>query len=499
MKNLILNIAIILLVNIQVSAQLVISPESSITITDGTSLFIGTSLYIKSDVNGSGHLADQNLSGNTYISGDISIERYLTADGWHNVSAPLNNIISSAFTSTDLIFYYDETIILNDWNFGWVWYEGPLSLMRGYDIYLPSTSTTTYYAPSNNNLNTGTYSHNITRTNPSNGEVENRKGWNLLGNPYPSPVDWLEETGWDKTDINDAKYIWNPNNNNYTIFLGGASPTGINGATQYIPSNQGFWVQAVQNGSVQINNSARVGLAEGTPGYYKKSSADIPELRLLASGNGYTDETLIRFLPESTVNFDKNLDASKLFTVHDSVPQINTKISGELLAINTLPELVENLIVLLDFSCNTSGDYIIYLSNNSTIDSWNKIFLKDKTLGKVIDLTQEREYKFYHHTSNTKNRFSVLFNPSQNLLNNIQKEDSFTVTSIKNTVTVVRNSTEFDGGIINIYNLLGQKITTENLEPGTITNINLDAQSGYYIASIIINNQCFNYKIKIAQ
>jgi len=97
-------------------AQFVISPGSSLTIKEGTSLYVGTNLYVKSNAEGSGHLADQNSTGNCTITDNITIERYLTANGWHNVSSPVNSASSSVFTNTDLIYYYDETIILNDWN-----------------------------------------------------------------------------------------------------------------------------------------------------------------------------------------------------------------------------------------------------------------------------------------------------------------------------------------------------------------------------------------------
>ena len=484
------------LLSVTGSAQLVISPGSSITITQGTLFFIGTNLYIKSDGSGSGHLADQNLSGNTTITGDITIDRYLSADGWHNTSSPVNNSTSSIFTGTDLIFYYDETIILNDWNFGWVWYDGPLSVMRGYDIFLPSTITTSYYSSSSGNLNSGTYSLDITRTDPANGEVENRKGWNLLGNPFPSPLDWLKETGWNKNDINDAKYIWNPDNSNYTIFLGGTAPTGINGATQYIPSNQGFWVQAMNNGSVQVDNTARVGVASSTPGFYKNSDQ---ELRLIASGNNYNDEALIRFIPVSSINFDLNMDASKLFTRNDSVPQLYTKTSGQLLAINTLPSIKDNLPVLLEFRVATAGIYMISISDHSTVTDFNTVYLLDKLEDKMINLSSSLEYRFHHNPSNENSRFVIYFNPSEDLIKSHGHTDDFSITTYKNTISIIRNSSEYGQGRLNIYNLHGQNVYSNSIENTPTTKINLPLSGGYYIASIIVNNSKFNYKILISQ
>lgn len=482
----------------QVRAQLVVSSGSSITVTSGTSLYVGTNLYIKSDVNGSGHLADQNLSGNTSITGDITIERYLTGDGWHNTSPPMANSNSSIFTGTDLIFYYDETIILNDWNFGWIWYDGPLSVMRGYDIFLPSTITTSYYSTTSNNLNTGSYSIDITRTNPANGEAENRKGWNFLGNPFPSPIDWLQESGWGKNDINDAKYIWNPDNNNYTIYLGGTNPTGINGATQYIPSNQGFWVQAIQNGSVQVNNTARVGVATATPGYYK-SFDESEELRLIVSGNNYWDETLIRFIEGSTSNFDVNMDASKLLSKHDSVPQISSITGGVQLAINTLPEIRDGLDIPLNFSCATDGYYNIALPDNSAFTDQNSIYLLDKLDDKIIKLSHSIEYDFHHLHNNDENRFILFINPSDDIIHNHGLLDNFTISSHGNLVTIIRNTSELSHGKIHFYNLLGQNVYSSDLDTSPTKTIKLDLETGYYIASISIKNSIFNYKFCISQ
>ena len=422
-------------------AQLVLSPGSSITIKDGTSLYVGTSLYIKSDASGSGYLADQNSSGNCTIAGDKTVERYLTANGWHNISSPVSNANSNEFTGTDLIFYYDETIILNDWDFGWVWYDGSLSVMKGYDIFLPSTITANYTATGGELLNTGSYNIDVTRTNVANGEAENRKGWNLIGNPYPSPVDWLLESGWDKSDINDAKYIWNPSNNNYTIFLGGSSPTGINGGTQYIPSNQGYWVQAVQNGNISISNATRLGIMTSTPDYYKISNTTSEELRLIASGNGYTDETMIRFLNGTTSGFDINNDASKLFSTHD--------------------------------------------------------YLKDLREQKMIYLNSQKIYHFYHDPSYSKSRFIIYFNPSQDVINSINPKSYFNISTYKNTLTITRNTAKQYNGEVSIYNMHGQRLTSFQLSNNIKTNVKLSVPAGYYIVSIVTENQVINSKIRI--
>ncbi len=485
-----------MIISVKLLSQLVINPGSSITVTNGTSLYVGTNLYINSDATGTGHLADQNQPGNINITGNISINQYLSANGWHNASSPINNATSNVFSTTDLIFYYDETIILNDWNFGWVWYSGPLEVARGYDVYSDVSTTTNYQSSSSTNLNTGSFTTSITRTDVPDGELENRKGWNLLGNPYPSPTDWLSTNGWSKSNINDAKYIWDPTNNNYTIFIGGSTPTGVNGGTQYIPANQGFWVQAIQNGDFEINNNSRVGVTQNTPGYYKNQETH-SEIRIIASANNYTDEAIIRDIDESRAGFDKNIDASKLISFHDSVPQIYTISNNNKLSINSIPIFECDLTIGLNFKCNTIGYYEISLGQKSIISDTLRIFLIDKYLETYAELSAGVKYNFHHNIHSPESRFSLVFNPKSIDLSSKLGLSPFIVGANNSTLTIIRNSSEFGDGIINVYSITGNIIGSYKLYNTTKSSYEINTSSGLYIASIILNNKHFNYKFFI--
>ena len=149
------------------------------------------------EVTGSGYLVDQNAAGEIDITGDVTVQRYLTANEWHNTGIPVSNATTSVYAGTDLIFYYDETLILSDWNFGWVMmYPSALVPFRGYDGYFATSPVTvSYTATVTETLNTVTYTFGITLTNSTPGEIPSHKGWNLAGNPYPSPVDWMAASG----------------------------------------------------------------------------------------------------------------------------------------------------------------------------------------------------------------------------------------------------------------------------------------------------------------
>ena len=477
------------------NAQLTINPGGFITIGQTGSMYVGTSLHINSDASGSGYWVDLTSGSEVTISGSVDIERYLSQGGWHNTSAPVSNTSGNVYTGTDLVFYYDESIILNDWNFGWVWYSGTLDVMKGYDVYISSPLLVDYTSSWGSDLNTGNYTISVTRTDVSNGDTESHKGWNLIGNPYPSPVDWLEEPGWDKSDINDAKYIWNPSNNNYTIFLGGSNPTGLNGGTQYIPSNQGFWVQAIRTGTVEINNACRTGTMTSTPDYYKTTNNSLNELRIIAKGNGYYDETMVRFLPAATADFDINIDASKLFSPFDSIPQICTLAPKQQLSINSLPGVTDNLKVNMDFYCNVEGIYTLFIADTSEFLFSNQVYLMDIRKQKMINLNKKRRYTFYHNPEFSPHRFTLCFNPSNDFIDSLNPDSRFTVSTNGNTITIERNTQKFYHAGITIYNMMGQLTGTYTMSNDTKTTFSIQVPRGYYIVSIKTLGHLSNIKV----
>jgi hypothetical protein len=484
-------------------SQVSISPGTWITLKEGGTLMIGTDLHIKSVADSSGYFVDQTIDGDVTITGDIAVDRYLAPDIWHNVASPVSNETSDVFTGTDLVFWYDETQIWNDWNFGWVWYTGatggPLMVFRGYDVlFYTNPVTVVYSATGSETLNTGPYTYDITITDPAPNPIEipSHMGWNFAGNPYPCPVDWLASSGWDKSDINDAKYIWDGADSIYTIFIGGASPIGINGGTRFIPSNQGFWVQAVVNGTIGINNSTRLGNMTGTPDFYKLEPPDYPLVSLVASGNDRSDEVLVRFIEGTTGLFDLNYDASKLYSFSENVPQLAIIAGKQHLAVNTLPEMTDDLVVPIEFKCGKAGFYQLSLSDRTNLDQSVKLYLEDLHHATIFNLSEARFCTIFHDPSYAGDRFLLHFNPSDEFLNH-GDESNFSVYTERNMVHITRNTTECITGHICIFAITGQKIQEEFLDNSQINSFSVQAPTGYYILYIITNQYVYNKKILI--
>lgn len=477
-----------------IRAQLCINPGASITIQEGMLFSVHGGLTIRSNSAASGYLADKTATG-IQINGSIHIERYIAANGWHNISSPLSSANTSLFGANSLVFYYNESLVQNDWNFGWVWYNGNMESMRGYDLLLDGSAINVQFASTDpGQLHSGNYSIAVNNTTHPEGEIPEHKGWNLLGNPFPSPIDWLNTAGWNKTAINDVVYVWDPSNDIYTAFIGGSNPIGINGATQYIPSSQGFWVQAVQDGIVQVSNATRVGITPGTPDYYKNTASDYPVIRLSVSGDIGSDETIIRFLDEATEQFDTNMDAFKLFSPNPNVPQIYTISQNNNLAINSIGYEQNHLEIPLRIKAKLNQPLVLTIKSLVNFENTSEVYLKNTQTNALIQLTEGLQLALNHTGALTHQNLAVVLNPSAAELQT--NKSPFTVFFNQNGEILVKNASDQSKRIsLALFNITGQLIAQHNCELISTLNWNPLIKPGIFVLVINDAGEIFTHKL----
>ena len=211
-------------------------------------------------------------SGTGTISGSVKMQRFLDpAFGYKYISSPFqNSTVSDLLSITDptstipVVYTYNEdrTDTQNNDASGWESYTDPagiLETLKGYAVQTGAGNTPRILelqgTINNGDFNRILYNKNHTYT----------KGFNLVGNPYPSPVDW-NSPGWTKTNIDDAIYFFRSAGTDkytgtYSSFVNGLSSDGV--STSIIPSMQGFFVH-VTDGSYPVagvlgtSNSIRV-------------------------------------------------------------------------------------------------------------------------------------------------------------------------------------------------------------------------------------------------
>jgi hypothetical protein len=335
--------------------------------------------------------------GNLTLNGKLIINRYIAGKGWYYIASPVAGFKSNRINNA--VFLYNEPQASKDWTKAWQRVTSDnLENVKGYDVYFSQADTVVF----SGQFNTGY--QQIMLSNTDGNELPAHEGWNLVGNPYPSAIDWDATSGWNKTNVENAIYIWDETQSNYKTYVNGLS---INGGSRYIPPMQGYFVRVSAHGATQLsmNNAVRVVTTESR---FKRTSSGNEGIKLTIRGNGYYDETIIALRDNATTGYDTSYDAYKKFTDNTNVPQLFSRSeNNDALAINSLPTGTEYLQIPLGLVTTAPGSFtfttegVIENSNGSTI------YLEDKQTGNFVDLIETHEYEFTASLSDSSGRFML--------------------------------------------------------------------------------------------
>ncbi len=136
---------------------------------------------------------------------------------------------------------------------------------------------------------------------------------------------------------------------------------------------------------------------------------DVMKVKL--SGNNYSDETVVRFLPGATQGFDSQWDAHKFFSLNPNVPQIFTRSNITDLAINALPSLLRDTVVELHMLIPSAGTYTIQGIEAGAFQQGVSVLLEEISSGNLYDLRTGSIFSFTMDTAalNSPVKFIVRF------------------------------------------------------------------------------------------
>ena len=444
-----------------------INTMGSLTVVNGNSMTVNDHLLIRSSSAGTGSL----IVNGSLSYGNAIVERYYSGNEWHFISSPVSNALSGLFTGLYLQ-YHDEA---TNAYFDIVPTNVPLNPGKGYAIWNSNNATANF----SGNLNAGMVgsSGNLSRSGAG-----NDFGWNLVGNPFPSSIDWLAGSGWTKTNINNATYI-HVNAATWAAFVGGV---GTNGGTRYIAPGQGFFVSVTDKGgpypeagSLILNKEIAV---HNNATFFKSDPTDY--VRIEVSGNGYSDETVIRFREEATISFDNEWDAHKLFGYQLEAPQIYSVLSGKY-AINSIPEPQP---VIVGVKGMANGIFTITATETEGLEY---LFLEDVLTQKVTDLLSE-SHTFSYSVGVNDERFIIHFAPIAGI-NNHYRSDLSVFSSGHNLMVDISETTQ---GEIKVYNITGQLIHKTETKPGRTTFSGLSV--GTYIVQVVTQSWSETRKVPVS-
>lgn len=324
-------------------------------------------------------------------------------------------------------------------------------------------------------------------------------GWNLMGNPYPSSINWGTDSdpvdGWTRTNIYNSFYIWNMDLGQYAYFNGAGDGDSLNGGRRFIAPCQGFWIRADSNQTnyvMAMDNRVRL---HSTVPYLKKTVNQTPNsLRVKAAGYGLGDELLVKFNPDAGPGIDA-YDTYKFYGAKEAPQVFTMDESKHQLSINTMPVLPSFLDVPMGFTVDTTGSFTLTFTQVNSFGTDVKIMLEDTKTHQMITLQEGSTYEFKHVKGDSPNRFILHF-----YKNTFGVDESTEVKAIQvfssNGNLYVKNFTGITGKIF-VYDATGREVYASMIDGEPMNSFNLAVCKGYYIARVVTSERIYNQKVFI--
>lgn len=449
-------------------------------------------------------------AGNS-VTGNVTVQRVMQRIGdattgnppypyqvWRNISSPVTSLsvaqlqqsipitgstlsspssIPGADATVASMYTYNEAITAGNLDNGWTVFPvssdaETLTPGKGYSVFIFGADS--YNQGTNTLLSmTGTinsFSISLPVTFNSSGTIAN-DGWNLVGNPYPSSIDWNASSGWTKTNIGSTIYMEDYNTgshggtsqsrfascNNGLWTNGGTNGSGTSGGPCYIPTAQGFWVKASAASPV-LTATENVKATGSTTEFFRQAAPSNVIRATLISGNNMRDETVIYFSDLASADFDSEYDGLKMPNRYGYI-NLSSLSNNDKYAINGMSFSDCSKTVGLDVSDVVSGTYSLEFSQFESMPTAMNISLRDNFTNSTINVRQNQTYSFSVDENNTStfgsNRFSLLFNysaaaPTITSQSADVCDPSLAVVTVKNTSTDFNYSllSTTDGSVI---------------------------------------------------
>ncbi len=471
--------------------SITVSPGAKVSISGTNSLTASNGIVLESDANATATLVDNYASPTV----NATVQQYLTAGrNWY---------VSPSVTSANYEVLNRGASVV-EWNEATKAWDtktsGNLLAGKGYIQVATALQGSTGTVNFSGLTNSGEISVAVSRT-----ESGLSRGFNLVGNPYPSFIDWnnviadsenaaagISSSFWYRTKNTLGAYVFTTYNGTSNEVVGGTTAnTSIN---HLIPPMQAFWIKVNANAgntthstTLKFKNTMREhGLGDNNKFKAPKQN-ERTRLRLRLENGTYGDETLIYFDANAADNFD-SYDSPKMMNNSANTPDLYSKAGAERLVINGLSEMHHNMELPLGFSLNAAAALKFKVSEIANLPFGTSVYLVDKEENTQTELNAHAVYDFSTKTSvaNNENRFSLLFRaPSISTDIDLgEKSTAKVFVNAANQISIIA----FEKCSYSIYNALGQM-----LESGVLSSKyesrSVAFDSGVYFVSVTVNGQ----------
>ncbi|GAA4026416.1 hypothetical protein GCM10022409_07990 [Hymenobacter glaciei] len=310
------------------------------------------------------------------------------------------------------VFGYDEgrlaTAVSNYAAFDKGWFspaDGTETMQptRGYSVNAPATAAPIAF--------TGTFNNAAQNSGPLSRGTDADAGWQLLGNPYPSPLDWNTVTPAQRPGMDAAMYVYQSTGQYAGTYRSYAN--GI-GTSPLVVAGSGYFARvstAGTPGAVNLTNANRITSFAAQPVFGRGLVDTRPQLHLQLAGAGRSDDTFLYLQAGASAGVDAEFDATKL--ANSAGLDLATLSGSRSLAINGLAPLgTAEVLVPLHLRVPQAGSFrfeVVDLANFGSA----AVYLRDALTGTQQLLASGGRYTFTLATATGGTvRFSLVLRPA---------------------------------------------------------------------------------------
>ena len=489
------NLATSPVIGIGTAAQmddLTIEPSASLVLLDAASAEIegnfvnDGAISLNSSATNSSSLI---FSGTASGSGTVTYHRGgLEANQWHVISAPVVGQSIKEFAenvSNDIrvnnsvnpnryaIAYYDDS---NADGAKWVYYTAN-------DL---TTNTLTFekgrgYAISR--ATDGGVSFTGTLENSTVNKTVVASEWNAVGNPFTAFLPLNENTGDNFLADNAinldpayvAAYVWDNAQNKYAATSQATSENAL-------APGQGFFIKANATANTITLDKSQLITQASTAGVFNRTTENVtPELNIVATSNGTSVKTAIKYFPNATKGLDPGYDVGNFSGASFDIYTHLLEGSSEDFTIQSLPNSNYDSMVIPVGVKLAANEKMTFTATSVNLND-SEIYLEDKENNTFTKISDNESYSVtVKSTIDGVGRFFI-HTQAKSLSN-----DTFLTSDVKiytNNSKIILDGLNNGNYTFELYDLLGKRVYQETIKNSNKTTIDTTVSTGIFIVKM---------------
>jgi hypothetical protein len=304
---------------------------------------------------------------------------------------------------------------------------------------------------------------------PNNGDISITmsnagQGYNAVGNPYPSALNFADFVYANSANIEGTVYFWRKTNNSANpVSYSTCTTVGCtvnNGHTythpELISVGQGFIVQA-KAGHTTLNFTNGMRTSDNVNQFFRTSVVNRFWLELTNTANASFGKKLIAYIPDATLGYDSGLDG--LF-LNDTKTALLSVADNHDLVIQARPAFTSDDVVPLVLKTDVADTYTITLQEVEGIFNGSQtIFLKDKLTNTSHDFSTGA-YTFTTDAGRFDSRFEIVYQNPLAVQQPIFNDTSVVVYKQNNELIINSGNTTMSS--VKVFDIRGRLLMEKN-------------------------------------